>query len=546
MQKRLIAHVDMDCFFAACEMKKDPTLRGKPLIIGASPNSPRGVVCTASYEARKFGVHSALPISQAVKLCPQGIYKTPDFSYYCEQSRLIMQTLAAQTQIHSVQNHSTQVHTTQYTITQINSTQINATQSQTNEQISPTPVSSIQIAQIPNTHDYTTQLQTLQFQTSQFLPSQFQNAQNHTVHIPSQNTQESLFEQISIDEANLDVTNLATKFKSLLELGKYLRALVYKQTGFSCSVGIAPSRRVAKIAAGYKKPHGVTVVYDMRDFLAPMPIGTIPGIGKKSVPLFESLGIKTIGDLAKKDRFFVLEKLGRYGLEHWILASGQDFSIILPHGQDQSYSREETYMHDLRDAKLIQENLATLCKEVFGDLGHSTYKTVSIKVRYDDFTTITRSKSFSFASSALQHLTDAVDELARTQIDYRRPIRLLGVKLSNLTHSSARQLSLFDFSSCDSFVTNLYDSLTSSSTSQTSSYSQIISAHDTKIQRPNISSEVSLVDFRDKLFIAPNSLLHSPANSSVCPFANSSESDKISCELKESLQLQNPLAPKMI
>jgi len=362
MQKRLIAHVDMDCFYAACEMKKDPALIGFPLIIGADKNSPRGVICTASYEARKFGVRSAMPISQAVRLCPDGIYLRPNFSLYSKESQLIMQTLKSLAHEYE--------------------------------------------------HDTGTE-----------------------------------FEQISIDEANLDVTILANKFKSWLDLGKYIRATVHKQTGFSCSVGIAPSRRVAKIAAGYKKPHGVTVVYNMKNFLAPMNIGAIPGIGKKSVPYFESLGIKTIGDLAKKDKFFILDNLGKSGFEYWVLANGQDFSIIVPRGEEQSYSREETYMSDLRDVPQIKQNLAQLAQEVFADLNikECMYKTVTLKIRYSDFTTITRSLSFKFASASKQHLIAAVAKIGESEIDYSRPIRLLGVKLSSLVHSRARQTSLFDF-----------------------------------------------------------------------------------------------------
>jgi len=366
MQKRLIAHVDMDCFYAACEMKINPALVGFPLIIGADKNSPRGVVCTASYEARKFGVKSAMPISQAVRFCPSGIFLRPNFQLYSKESQLIMQTLKS-------------------------------------------------------------------------LTPQTENESNNT---------ETYFEQISIDEANLDVTLLSQKFRNWLELGKYIRSVVHKKTGYSCSVGIAPSRRVAKIAAGYKKPHGVTAVYNMKNFLAPMNIGAIPGIGKKSVPYFESLGIKTIGEFAKKDKFFVLEKFGKYGFENWVLANGQDFSIITPRGEEQSYSREETYMSDLRDATKIKQNLIQLAQEVFGDIEKSKdsmYKTVTLKIRYDDFTTITRSISCKFASASKNNLIAAVAKLSETQIDFSRPIRLLGVKLSNLVHSAARQTSLFDF-----------------------------------------------------------------------------------------------------
>lgn len=357
MQKRLIAHIDMDCFYAACEIKRNPLLAGRSLIIGADPTSPRGVICTASYEARKFGVRSAMPISQAVKLCPNGTFMRPDMHYYGQESREIMQTLALLT--------------------------------------------------------------------------------NDPVHG---------FEQLSVDEANLDVTELAKQYGGdWLSVGKYIRKTVKEKTGYSCSVGVAPSRKVAKIAAGFKKPNGVTAVYNMKNFLAPMKIGSIPGIGKKSVPVFNAMGIYTIADLAKKDKFWVMEKLGNCGFEHWSLANGQDFSIIMPRGEDQSYSREETYMSDLSDKETIAKNLQQLAHETFVDLETNLYKTVTIKVRYSDFTTITRSISLKFPSGSLSQLLVAVSQLSQKDINYTRPIRLLGVRLSNLTHSSTTQTSLLDF-----------------------------------------------------------------------------------------------------
>lgn len=360
MQKRLIAHVDMDCFYAACEIKRNPLLAGKLLVIGADATSPRGVICTASYEARKFGVRSAMPISQAVKLLanqPGAIFMRPDMRYYSEESRNIMQLLASLT--------------------------------------------------------------------------------NDPIHG---------FEQLSVDEANIDVTELAKKHNGdLLVVGKYLRNLIKEKTSYSCSVGVAPSRKVAKIAAGFKKPHGVTAVYNMKNFLAPMKIGTIPGIGKKTVPMYQELGIYTINDLARKDKFLVMEKLGHCGLEHWMLANGQDFSIIMPRGEDQSYSREETYMSDLSDKSAIEKNLQQLAHETFTDLNAYLYKTVTIKVRYDDFTTITRSISLKFPSNSISQLLYAVSQLTKSEINFSRPIRLLGVRLSNLIRSSTTQTSLFDF-----------------------------------------------------------------------------------------------------
>ncbi|HLP79804.1 MAG TPA: DNA polymerase IV [Acidobacteriota bacterium] len=350
-QKRIIAHVDMDCFFAACEIRRNPSLRGKPLIIGASRDSRRGVVSTASYEARAFGVHSATPIARAVSLCPRGIFLRTDIEYYCAESKRIMQLLQTLT---------------------------------------------------------------------------------------------PAFEQVSVDEANLDVTHLSNEFDSWLEIGRHIRKVIYEQTGYTCSVGISNSRRVSKIACGYKKPHGVTAVYNAKSFLAPMKIEKIPGVGKKTAPMYHALGIKTIADLASKNVFFVMDHLGPWGLEIWKLANGQDYSIIEPYASEKSVSRETTFQYDQFDLESMQHSLNELCDEI-SEESTAQWKTISIKVRYGDFTTITRSMTMSVPTTNVYTLKAAVQTLAKANIASDKGVRLLGVRISHLSNEKAVQMPLVDF-----------------------------------------------------------------------------------------------------
>lgn len=348
---RVIAHVDMDCFFAQCECKKDPSLVGKPLIVGANRDALRGIVCTASYEARAFGIHSAMPISKAVRLCPHGTFKNTNHAYYHEQSKNIMSVLQS-------------------------------------------------------------------FATN--------------------------FLQVSCDEAYLDITHLLDDKDSWMTVARKIRKTVLDATGYTCSIGIAQSRRVAKIASDYKKPNGITCVFHAKNFLAPLPVQKISGIGKKSLPKFHSLGIKTINDLALKDKFFVLDHFGQWGYELWELANGRDQSTIQYRDVEKSHSKEHTFMTDVTNSRQMYTTLTQLAKSVHEQLDGCEFKTVTLKLRYSDFKTITRSFTLAFASSSLGDVLATVQKLL-DKADLSMPVRLVGVKLDNLVYSQEQQLLLGAF-----------------------------------------------------------------------------------------------------
>lgn len=349
MSHKVICHIDMDCFFAACEVKRNPTLRGKPVIIGGDIRATRGVVCTASYEARKYGVHSAMPLSQAKKLCPEGVYIPSDISYYSFESRQIMAVLGSFS---------------------------------------------------------------------------------------------SLFEQASIDEAYIDITQLATRFFSLDRVASLIQDTILQSTGYTCSIGIACNKKVAKIASGMKKPAGITIVSDTRLFLEHLPIQNMPGIGKKTVSLYTQLDIQTIGDLAKHTVFFVKEHFGSSGVHFWNIAKGFDTTGISHKSVDKSYSRETTFQYDVKEAQTVYSTARRLSEKVFHKTNNCLFRTVGVKIRYSDFHTITRSSTFPTPISQLDLLSQTVQQLLSSSLEPTRPVRLVGVKVDNLLFLQSKQLTL--------------------------------------------------------------------------------------------------------
>ena len=346
--KQVIAHVDMDCFFAACEEKKNPTLKGKPVIIGASPRDKRGVVSTANYEARKFGVHSAMPISKAYSLCPQGIYIKGNSKLYKENSILAMNAL-----------------------------KIFA----------------------------------------------------------------SRFEQVSIDEAYLDITEFVKECENLEEAGKRIINEVFNATQLTCSIGISESRSVSKIASDFKKPFGITVVNDAKSFLKDLSISKIPGIGKKTSEKMFSLGISTIGQLANAEIFFLLDNFGKHIIKYQEIAKGNNYSGVSSREKKRkSASREITFSEDIELEK-CREYIIELGNKILKDISKSTFKTISIKVRYGDFKTITRDFSLKTPANDLNQIYYFTNKLL-DEITDKRKIRLFGIKVSNLEHLKSKQMKL--------------------------------------------------------------------------------------------------------
>ncbi|MFW6220174.1 MAG: DNA polymerase IV [Nanoarchaeota archaeon] len=389
MLNSIIAHIDMDCFFCSCEIKRNEEFKGKPVIVGGL--NFRSVVSAANYEARKFNVHSALPISTAKRLCPEGIFLPVDMAYYKLESKKIMDLLK--------------------TIT-------------------------------------------------------------NEIH------------QVSVDEAYLDLTEYFKKFSDLNEMAKFIQKKIKDETKLDCSIGISESKIVSKIASDYNKPKGVTVVLDQKEFLKNLPINKIPGIGKVSLKYYIEKGIKTIGDLVNKDKFWILDNFGMSGINFQNIAKGLDKSKLEKKEIIKSISRETTLIEDTFDKKILENELVELINKVYEDLKNRYFKTLSIKIRYSNFNTITRditlktpvnskkiiienilklfnvsyisqnkkitntknnyTNNYNSISNNVTKNFNIVNDDNTTNSGYNK-IRLLGIKLSNLMNEKEIQTNLLDF-----------------------------------------------------------------------------------------------------
>lgn len=366
---RRIIHLDMDAFYASIEILDNPALRGRPVVVGGDCN--RGVVCAASYEARKFGVHSALPIFTARKLCPHGVFLPVRMARYQEISSQIMEIF------------------------------------------------------------------------QRFTP---------------------LVEPLSLDEAFLDVTASQRLMGAAEDIAIQIRALVKETIGLTVSAGVGTSKLVAKIASDLNKPDGLTIVPVGQEeaFLSPLPIGRLWGVGRTTREALALIGIKTIGDLRRMPTAILTAKFGKAGLMLQESAQGIDFRPVEPRQEAKSIGHEETFTDDLRDKKRLEQELLALCLKVgkrarnHGLVG----RTVTIKVKYRDFVQVTRSLTLPepVANDKSLYQTGCL-LLAKTEIGLR-PIRLLGISLSNLTPTEASgQLALFGQSQTKAKDCRLYKAI---------------------------------------------------------------------------------------
>lgn len=352
---RIILHVDIDAFYASAEQSVNPSLRNKPLIVGADPKEGkgRGVVLTASYEARKYGVHSGQPISQAYRLCPNAIYIRPNWQLYEQLSSKIMTTLKA-----------------------------------------------------------------------------FGDK----------------LEQVSIDEAFLDVTSKVASYEDVTNLVRAIKNAIKQETGLTCSVGVAPNKSVAKIASDLNKPDGLTIVKpdDVTSFLAPLPVSKISGIGPKSQKLLEDLGIRNIGELASYPAEELVKIFGKNGMWMWNIANGIDRSEVVEYYERKSISAERTFEEDIDNYRIVQKTLDLLSAEVANVLKNEGYlfKTVGIKVRFADFDTVTRERTIKDYTNSKQVLSTKCRELFKDFEKDGRRIRLVGVRVSGLKRVSPKQKDL--------------------------------------------------------------------------------------------------------
>ena len=351
----MILHCDMDAFYASVEERDRGDLVGKPVIVAGSAEK-RGVVAAANYEARKFGVHSAMPTATARRLCPHGVYLPPRIGYYAEVSREIRDIF------------------------------------------------------------------------ERFTP---------------------LVEPLSLDEAFLDVTGSEHLFGAADEIGQQIKQAVREEVRLVVSVGVAPNKFLAKIASDLQKPDALVVVQPdkVQEFLDPLPVERLWGVGKQSSKVFQGIGIRTIAQLRQCPIDVLRARFGRGGERLWDLAHGRDSRPVVPEREAKSISNETTFERDIADLDVLRSWLVDLVEQVGWRLRRRGLRgrTVQLKVRFADFSTITRSHSFPEPTDVTDELRQAADKLLCGRLPPRHlPVRLLGVGVGGLDGSGQVQGMLFD------------------------------------------------------------------------------------------------------
>jgi DNA polymerase-4 len=349
-----ILHVDMDAFYAAVEQRDRPDLRGKPVIVGGVGG--RGVVSAASYEARAFGVHSAMPMATARRLCPHGTFLPVRMSHYAQVARQIREVFLS------------------------------------------------------------------------FTP---------------------LVEPLSLDEAFLDVRGCEGLFGPAPEIGRRIKERIRTETGLVASVGVAANKFLAKLASDHGKPDGFVVLPPERvpEFLAPLPVGRIWGVGARAEKRLHALGIRTIGQLAALPEQVLVDHFGEVGRHAWQLARGQDQRAVVPDQEAKSLSTETTFAHDVGDRDVLRVWLLDLVDHLAGRLRQAGLhaRAVEVKVRSSEFRTRTRSQSLAEATNRTDLLWQAAAGLLERSLTREMlPVRLLGVGASRLARQGAVQRQLFD------------------------------------------------------------------------------------------------------
>lgn len=351
---RWILHIDLDAFFASVEELLNPDLRGKPVIVGAAP-AHRGVVASASYAAREYGVRSAMPTARALKLCPHAILVPPRHHVYGEFSDRVMTILR------------------------------------------------------------------------EFSP---------------------LLEQVSIDEAFLDLTGCERLWGPIPDAARRIQQRVMDELGLSASVGLASNKLVAKIASDLRKPYGFVYVEHGREaeFLAPLPVERLWGVGKVTASALRRLGVETIGDLAALPEAALVEAFGPHGAALKYRALGQDNSPVITEWQAKSVSNEETFATDQTDEDFLRHELLRLSDKVAARLraNGQAGRTVRLKLRYHDFATVLRSETLPMPTDSARDIYETALALWREHWQKGRPVRLVGVGVTNLENVPYRQLGLFD------------------------------------------------------------------------------------------------------
>jgi DNA polymerase-4 len=339
---RRILHIDMDAFYASVEQRDNPSLKGKPVAVGGSP-AGRGVVAAASYEARAFGVHSAMSMARAIRLCPSLMIVRPDFQKYRAASNAVFSIF---------------------------------------REVTP------------------------------------------------------LVEPLSLDEAYLDVTENSWGETLATPVAKRVKARILEETRLTASAGVAPNKFLAKVASGWKKPDGLTVISPERvePFLQQLPVDALWGVGPVTAKKLRARGIERLVDVRTTDAQILREAVG--SMADWLrqLSNGIDERPVTPHREAKSSGSENTFAEDLTDVEVIRQEVAEMAASVVRWLARKDLfaRTVTIKVRYADFTTITRSHSAPPTRDEGDIAARAVGLLSKTEAG-QRPVRLLGVSVHNLS-----------------------------------------------------------------------------------------------------------------
>jgi len=338
---RRILHIDMDAFFAMVEQKRHPELIGKPVVVGGGGNpTQRGVVSTASYEARKFGIHSAMPLRTAYRLCPNAVFLPVDYEEYSRVSERIKKVL---------------------------------------REFSPT------------------------------------------------------LEDVGIDEAFLDISSMD---KPSGQIANEIKKRIKDETDLTCSIGIAPNKLLAKIASDMQKPDGLTIITEdeIEGRIWPLPVRKLWGVGPKTEAYLKNVGVATIGELASLSLDQLIEEFGKsYGSYLYEASRGIDESPLLTYWEPKSISRETTFQEDVRDWQVIAKTLVELTKEVVRSMKEEGYqgRTVTLKIRFSDFKTLTRAKTFQYPTDSEEEIRKAAfDCLGRVEL--KKKVRLIGIRAGHL------------------------------------------------------------------------------------------------------------------
>ncbi len=337
-----VLHIDMDAFYASVELRRRPELRGRPMIVGGAGG--RGVVLSATYEARTFGVHAAMPMARARRLCPTAVVIAPDFAAYAQSSAGVMAIFRSVT---------------------------------------------------------------------------------------------PLVEPLSLDEAFLDVAGARRRLGRPAQIGEHVRARVHDEQGITCSVGVAATKFLAKLGSARCKPDGLVVVPadGAVAFLHPLPVSALWGVGERTEEVLLRHGLRTVGDIAQTSVDALQRVLGpALGAHLHALAWGRDERRVVPTEPDKSIGAEETFAHDVDDPDVVQRELLRLSEKVGGRLRAQGYagRTISIKVRFTDFTTITRARTIGEPTDVAREIYAVATALHEALGLQQARLRLVGVRVENL------------------------------------------------------------------------------------------------------------------